>query len=97
MIINETSVLKDIKQALYGDWNITTDDGWKCCELGHFRIYKKICEAGSTVLPKTFLNNRTEVCPMLEFRKDSISGQTINLQQTALKLTENALCVILEF
>lgn len=97
MDINQTSKIEDIKQALYGAWEISEDNGWKCVELGHLKLYKKKCEAGSNVLPQKFLNERTEVYPVIEFRKNSISGQVLSLTQNAISVTESCICVIILF
>lgn len=97
MIVNQTSKLEDIRQALYGTWEITIDNGWKCVELGNIKFFKKTCTAGSNVLPKLFLNNRTDVTPVLEFRKNSVAGQAINLQQDAITVEENCVCLIIMF
>lgn len=97
MIVNQTSLLEDIRQALYGTWEITQDNGWKCLEMGNIKLFKKTCKAGSNVLPKLFLENRKEVMPVIEFRKNSISGQAINLQQDAITVEENCVCVIIMF
>ena len=97
MIVNQTSLLEDIRQALYGTWEITQDNGWKCLEMGNIKLFKKTCQAGSNVLPKIFIENRKEVTPVIEFRKSSISGQAINLQQDAITVEENCVCVIIMF
>ena len=97
MIVNQTSLLEDIRQALYGTWEITQDYGWKCLEMGNIKLFKITCKAGSNVLPKLFIENRKEVTPVIEFRKNSISGQAINLQQDAITVTENCVCVIIMF
>lgn len=97
MDINQTSKIEDIKQALYGSWEVSINDEWKCIELGHLKLYKKNCKAGSNVLPQKFLNERTEVCPVIEFRKSSISGQVLDLTQNAIKVSENCICVIILF
>lgn len=99
MEINQTSSLKDLTQALYGTWELSTDEneGWKCIEMGKLRIFKKVCQAGSNVLPQKFLNERTEVTPVLEFRKNNVTGQTLTLQQNAIKIDEAAVVVIIQF
>ena len=51
MIINQTSKIQDILQAVKGTWNITSDTDWKCLEMGELKLYKKLCKAGNNVLP----------------------------------------------
>ena len=99
MIINDKSSFKDVLQALAGTWNLTKnkEDEWCCIELGKLRIFKKVLEAGSTILPNKFLNNRKEVCPAMLFTKEDMTGQMIDLQQTAISVEENCLCLILQF
>lgn len=97
MLINDKSVLKDVLQSVAGTWDLSTDDGWKVLELGKVRLFKKIIQAGSNVLPKRFLNNRNEVCPVMLFTKDGITGQTLDLQQNAIEVQENCVCLIIQF
>lgn len=97
MLINDKSVLKDVLQSIAGTWDLSTDDGWKVLELGKVRLFKKIIQAGSNVLPKRFLNNRNEVCPVMLFTKDGITGQTLDLQQNAIEVQENCVCLIIQF
>ena len=97
MIINDKSSIRDILQAVAGTWSVATDNGWKCVEFGRIRLFKKICDAGSNVLPQKFLNERNDVVPVLEFRKDNLTGQVLSLQQTALECAENCLAVIIQF
>lgn len=99
MLINDRSVLKDVLQAIAGTWDLSTDKAsdWKVLEMGKVRIFKKVLEAGSNILPNKFLNNRKEVCPAMLFTKDDMTGQMIDLQQTAISVTENCLCLILQF
>ena len=99
MIINDKSTLKDVLQALAGTWNLNKnkEDGWCCIELGKIRIFKRVLEAGSTVLPKKFLNNRKEVCPVMLFTKVGLTGQTLDLQQNAIEVQENCVCIIIQF
>ena len=95
MLINDRSNLKDVLQAIAGTWDLSKDNvtDWKVIELGKLRIFKKVLEAGSTILPNKFLNNRKEVCPAMLFTKDDM----IDLQQTAISVDENCLCLILQF
>ena len=99
MIINDKSTLKDVLQALAGTWNLNKnkEDGWCCIELGKIRIFKRVLESGSTVLPKKFLNNRKEVCPVMLFTKKGLTGQTLDLQQNAIDVKENCVCIIIQF
>lgn len=97
MIINDTSVLKDVLQSLAGTWDLSTDNGWKILELGKVRLFKKVLTKGSNVLPNGFLKNRKEVCPVMLFTKDSLTGQTLDLQQNAIEVQENCICVIIQF
>lgn len=97
MIINQTSKIQDILQAVKGTWNITSDTDWKCLEMGELKLYKKLCKAGNNVLPKTFIEQRTDITPYMTFTKDSISGGIITLQEQYLTLSENALVLIIQF
>jgi hypothetical protein len=97
MLINDKSILKDVLQSIAGTWDLSTDDGWKVLELGKVRLFKKLIQAGSNVLPKRFLNNRNEVCPVMLFTKDGITGQTLDLQQNAIEVQENCVCLIIQF
>lgn len=97
MEINQTSKIDDLTQALYGTWELSVDNDWKCIEQGHLRIFKKICQKGSNVLPNKFLKERTEVCPVIEFYKDKIGGQVLTLQQDAITVADNCLVVIIQF
>ena len=99
MIINDKSVLKDVLQALAGTWDLTKseENGWCCIELGKIRLFKKALSKGSNVLPNKFLNNRDEVCPAMLFTKDGLTGQTLNLQQNAIEVQENCICIIIQF
>ena len=97
MLINDKSVLKDVLQSVAGTWDLSSDDGWKVLELGKVRLFKKILTKGSNVLPKRFLNNRNEVCPVMLFTKDGITGQTLDLQQNAIEVQENSVCLIIQF
>ena len=85
MLINDKSVLKDVLQSVAGTWDLSSDDGWKVLELGKVRLFKKILTKGSNVLPKRFLNNRNEVCPVMLFTKNGMTGQTLDLQQNAIE------------
>lgn len=97
MIINDNSVLKDVLQAIAGTWDLSTDDGWKVVESGKVRLFKKLLTKGSNVLPNKFLNNRKEVCPVMLFTKNGLTGQTLNLQQNAIEVQENCVCLIIQF
>ena len=90
--------MKDVLQALAGTWDLTDDDsGWKVIEIGKIRLFKKILTEGSNVLPKKFLNNRNEVCPVLLFTKEGLNGQVLDLQQNAINVQENCVCLIIQF
>lgn len=97
MLINDKSILKDVLQSLAGTWDLSTDDGWKVIEQGKIRLFKKLLTKGSNVLPKKFLNNRKEVCPVMLFTKNGLAGQTLDLQQNAIDVQENCICVIIQF
>ena len=97
MIINNKSVLKDVLQSIAGTWDLSSDNGWKVLELGKVRLFKKIITKGSNVLPNKFLNNRNEVCPVMLFTKEGLTGQTLDLQQNAIEVQENCVCVIIQF
>lgn len=97
MLINDKSILKDVLQSVAGTWDLSSDDGWKVLELGKVRLFKKILTKGSNVLPKKFLNNRNEVCPVMLFTKDGINGQTLDLQQNAIEVKDNCVCLIIQF
>ena len=97
MIINDKSVLKDVLQSIAGTWDLSSDNGWKILELGKVRLFKKIITKGSNVLPNKFLNNRNEVCPVMLFTKEGLTGQTLDLQQNAIEVKENCVCIIIQF
>jgi hypothetical protein len=97
MLINDKSILKDVLQSMAGTWDLSTDDGWKVIEQGKIRLFKKLLTKGSNVLPKKFLNNRKEVCPVMLFTKNGLAGQTLDLQQNAIDVQENCICVIIQF
>jgi len=97
MIINDKSVLKDVLQSVAGTWDLSSDNGWKVLELGKVRLFKKIITKGSNVLPNKFLNNRKEVCPVMLFTKKGLTGQTLDLQQNAIEVQENCVCIIIQF
>ena len=97
MIINDKSVLKDVLQSIAGTWDLSTDNGWKVLEMGKVRLFKKLLAKGSNVLPKKFLNNRNEVCPVMLFTKKGLTGQTLDLQQNAIEVKENCVCIIIQF
>lgn len=95
MIINFGSKLEDIKQALSGTWAVSSDNEWRCVELGSIKLYKKLCQAGKNVLPSTFMGNRTEIVPYMTFTKDDVSGGIIGVQDQYVELETNALVVII--
>ena len=97
MVINDKSVLKDVLQSVAGTWDLSSDNGWKVLEMGKVRLFKKLLTKGSNVLPKKFLNNRKEVCPVMLFTKVGLTGQTLDLQQNAIEVQENCVCVIIQF
>ena len=97
MIINDKSVLKDVLQSVAGTWDLSTDNGWRVLEMGKIRLFKKLLTKGSNVLPKKFLNNRKEVCPVMLFTKKGLTGQTLDLQQNAIEVQENCVCLIIQF
>jgi len=97
MTINDSSVLADVLQSLAGTWDLSTNDGWKAIELGKIRLFKKLLTKGSNVLPKEFLNNRKEVCPVMLFTKNGLTGLTLGVQQNAIEVQENCVCLIIQF
>ena len=97
MIINDKSVLKDVLQSIAGTWDLSTDNGRRVLEMGKVRLFKKLLSKGSNVLPNKFLNNRKEVCPVMLFTKKGLTGQTLDLQQNAIEVKENCVCVIIQF
>lgn len=97
MTINDHSVLADVLQSLAGTWDLSTNDGWKAIELGKIRLFKKLLTKGSNVLPKKFLNNRKEVCPVMLFTKNGLTGLTLGVQQNAIEVQENCVCLIIQF
>lgn len=97
MVINDKSVLKDVLQSVAGTWDLSTDNDWRVLEMGKVRLFKKLLTKGSNVLPKKFLNNRKEVCPVMLFTKKGLTGQTLDLQQNAIEVKENCVCVIIQF
>lgn len=97
MTINDHSVLADVLQSLAGTWDLSTNDGWKAVELGKIRLFKKLLTKGSNVLPKKFLNNRKEVCPVMLFTKNGLTGLTLGVQQNAIEVQENCVCLIIQF
>ena len=97
MIINDKSVLKDVLQSIAGTWDLSSDNGWRVLEMGKVRLFKKLLTKGSNVLPKKFLNNRKEVCPVMLFTKKGLTGQTLDLQQNAIEVQENCVCIIIQF
>ena len=97
MIINDKSLLKDVLQSIAGTWDLSTDNDWRVLEMGKVRLFKKLLTKGSNVLPKKFLNNRKEVCPVMLFTKKGLTGQTLDLQQNAIDVQENSVCIIIQF
>lgn len=97
MIINDKSLLKDVLQSVAGTWDLSTDNDWRVLEMGKVRLFKKLLTKGSNVLPKKFLNNRKEVCPVMLFTKKGLTGQTLDLQQNAIEVQENCVCIIIQF
>lgn len=97
MVINDKSLLKDVLQSVAGTWDLSTDNGWRVLEMGKVRLFKKLLTKGSNVLPKKFLNNRKEVCPVMLFTKQGLTGQTLDLQQNAIEVQENCVCIIIQF
>lgn len=97
MVINDKSVLKDVLQSVAGTWDLSTDNDWRVLEMGKVRLFKKLLTKGSNVLPKKFLNNRKEVCPVMLFTKKGLTGQTLDLQQNAIDVQENCVCIIIQF
>lgn len=97
MIINDKSVLKDVLQSIAGTWDLSSDNGWRVLEMGKVRLFKKLLSKGSNVLPNKFLNNRKDVCPVMLFTKKGLTGQTLDLQQNAIEVKENCVCIIIQF
>lgn len=97
MIINDKSLLKDVLQSVAGTWDLSSDNGWRVLEMGKVRLFKKLLTKGSNVLPNKFLNNRNEVCPVMLFTKKGLTGQTLDLQQNAIEVQENCVCIIIQF
>ena len=97
MIINNTSVLRDILQACNGTWQFSEENGWKCIEMGNMRMFRKTCTKGSNVLPKTFLEKRKSVVPVTMYTKYGIKGQCLDLQQNAINVEENCIVDIVDF
>ena len=97
MIINDKSVLKDVLQSVAGTWDLSTDNDWRVLEMGKVRLFKKLLTKGSNVLPNKFLNNRKEVCPVMLFTKKGLTGQILDLQQNAIDVKENCVCIIIQF
>lgn len=89
--------MKDVLQSVAGTWDLSTDNGWRVLEMGKVRLFKKLLTKGSNVLPKKFLNNRKEVCPVMLFTKKGLTGQTLDLQQNAIDVQENCVCIIIQF
>ena len=89
--------MKDVLQSIAGTWDLSTDNDWRVLEMGKVRLFKKLLTKGSNVLPKKFLNNRKEVCPVMLFTKKGLTGQTLDLQQNAIDVQENSVCIIIQF
>lgn len=89
--------MKDVLQSIAGTWDLSTDNDWRVLEMGKVRLFKKLLTKGSNVLPKKFLNNRKEVCPVMLFTKKGLTGQTLDLQQNAIDVKENCVCIIIQF
>lgn len=96
MIINNGSVLADVLQALSGTWSVSTDDDWTCYEVGKFKLWKKMCQSGKNVLPKTFIKNRKTITPYLKFQLSEVTGGCITLQQQYIDLGDSAVVIILD-
>lgn len=89
--------MKDVLQSVAGTWDLSTDNDWRVLEMGKVRLFKKLLTKGSNVLPNKFLNNRKEVCPVMLFTKKGLTGQTLDLQQNAIDVKENCVCIIIQF
>ena len=74
MIINQTSKIQDILQAVKGT----------------------LCKAGNNVLPKTFIEQRTDITPYLVFEKDKVLGGIITSQEQYVTLENNGLVLIIQ-
>lgn len=96
MLINFGSKIEDIRQALQGTWNLTKDNDWRCLEMGELKLYRKLCKAGNNVLPKSFIEQRTDITPYLVFEKDKISGGLITVQEQYVTLESNGLVLIIQ-
>ena len=94
MVINDRSGIGEILQALAGTWDVSTDNDWKCIELGKFRLFKKLVNISSP-LPEKFIDSRQEITPFIIFHKDTIEGGIITLQDTAI--TAQGLVLIIQF
>lgn len=94
MQINDRSTIGELLQACNGTWDVSTQNDWKCIELGKLRIFKKLVNEHSP-LPDTFIKTRQEITPYIVFHKDSMEGGIITLQDTAI--TANGLVVIIQF
>lgn len=95
MTINQGSKIEDIKEAVKGTWSVSTDNGWKCVELGAIKLYRKLCQKGINVLPSKFLQNREDVVGYMAFTKDNVTGGVIGVQDQAITLESNALVIII--
>lgn len=95
MTINAGSKIEDILQAIKGTWSVSTDDDWKCVELGAIKLYRKLCKEGINVLPNKFLQNRENVVGYIAFTKDNVTGGVIGVQDQAITLESNALVIII--
>lgn len=94
MVINDRSGIGEILQALAGTWSVSNSNDWKCLEMGKFRIFKKLVNISSP-LPEKFIEKRQEITPYMIFKKDSMEGGIITLQDTAI--TAQGLVVIVQF
>ena len=103
MQINNTSPLREVLQAISGTWDLSSDNGWKCLEVGKIRLFKRMVdkdrESTSVELPSKFINSREEITPYLTFKKSEVGGGIINLQQTAIDLQSNEamMVIIIQF
>lgn len=95
MIINQGSKIEDIKEAVKGTWSVSTDNGWKCVELGTIKLYRKLCQEGTNVLPNEFLQNRENIVSYMAFTKNNVTGGVIGVQDQAITLESNALVIII--
>lgn len=99
MQINNASPIREVLQAISGTWDLSSDNGWKCLEVGKIRLFKRMVEkdreSTSVELPSKFINSRDEITPYVTFKKSEVGGGIINLQQTAIDLQTNEAMVVL--